>query len=108
MNISPHSAGQRAYERDLEIQPNYEDGTPRRPWDELPKIYRDTWEKKGKSHPRYYVEIDGIRDTCYIRDRANPNKNRSRIAFLIGTSRRTVNKANTIVDALNLYEEGQS
>lgn len=39
------SAGQRAYEAELEAVPNYPDGTPRRGWHEIDDVARLSWEK---------------------------------------------------------------
>lgn len=39
------SPGQLAYERDLAVQPNYEDGARRRSWDRLGEVAKDSWER---------------------------------------------------------------
>ena len=37
--------GQLAYERDVSIEPRYNDGSPRKTWDELDEIARWSWER---------------------------------------------------------------
>ena len=39
------SPGQVAYERDVELEPSYHDGTPRARWSELSDVERSSWEK---------------------------------------------------------------
>lgn len=47
------SPGQIAYETELAIMPNYEDGKPRRLWSELPEHSRQSWERNPT--PREWV-----------------------------------------------------
>lgn len=37
--------GQLDYEADVKRRPTYDDGSPRRPWHELPALFRWTWER---------------------------------------------------------------
>lgn len=39
------SPGQLAYEQDAQNTPRYPDGAPRRTWEQLSPIARDTWER---------------------------------------------------------------
>jgi hypothetical protein len=37
--------GRLAYERDLAAKPIYDDGAPRRSWDQLCDVAKDSWER---------------------------------------------------------------
>jgi len=39
------SLGQLAYEEDVRRKPLYHDGTPRRSWDKIAAIARESWER---------------------------------------------------------------
>lgn len=39
------SQGQLAYERDVKRTPRYHDGAPRKAWEQLTKVARDSWER---------------------------------------------------------------
>lgn len=40
--------GQLAYEKDIRERRTYHDGTPRKTWDQLTDIIRDTWERRHR------------------------------------------------------------
>lgn len=39
------SPGQLAYEADVKARPNYNDGSPRKSWDDLGTVERKSWER---------------------------------------------------------------
>lgn len=45
------SAGQLAYERDLERTPRYQNGKERAPWHDLSDIAQWSWEQETKAYP---------------------------------------------------------
>lgn len=44
-------AGKKAYMQDVENMPFYQDGKPRKSWDDLPDCAKETWIKKP--YPRF-------------------------------------------------------
>lgn len=46
------SAGQRAYEHDVQRKPRYHDGAPRVPWEKLLKIAQRSWEQPSHGNVR--------------------------------------------------------
>jgi len=56
MELSLVSAGRLAYEEDVRRCPNYDDGTPRKRWDQLTSIEQFTWRQMPK--PRDYSPKD--------------------------------------------------
>ena len=45
MSTETRTPGQIAYEAELLVRPNYDDGRPRRSWDQLPDDIKRSWEK---------------------------------------------------------------
>jgi hypothetical protein len=45
INKNSKTAGQLAYERDLLLTPNYQNGVARRRWEDLSEFARMTWER---------------------------------------------------------------
>lgn len=43
--------GREAYEEDVRRKPLYEDGTPRKRWDDLPEIVRWSWKRRETQGP---------------------------------------------------------
>lgn len=43
--------GQIAYEADLSVYPNYHDGAPRKPWEQLSEHCRYSWERNPTITP---------------------------------------------------------
>ena len=44
-STSSISDGERVYNEDLKAKPTYDDGTPRKPWNELSNAVKQGWEK---------------------------------------------------------------
>jgi hypothetical protein len=45
MNHTKKTAGQIAYEMELEARPLYHDDTPRKPWEKLSEPVKNSWER---------------------------------------------------------------
>lgn len=43
--------GKAAYDADIASRPTYHDGTPRKPWEDLCLVARQSWNKKDKTNP---------------------------------------------------------
>lgn len=43
--------GKAAYDADIASRPTYHDGTPRKPWEDLCPVARQSWNKKDKTNP---------------------------------------------------------
>lgn len=41
----PKTLGQIAYDADVAARPRYDDGTPRRRWEQLPQVAQWSWER---------------------------------------------------------------
>lgn len=50
------SPGQAAYEAELHVHPNYEDGTPRKAWGDLDQAIQDGWNRNPT--PRWHEFVD--------------------------------------------------
>jgi hypothetical protein len=48
MTEAKKTAGQIAYEKDVNDCPLYHNGTPRRNWDDLPEWAKESWEKSER------------------------------------------------------------
>lgn len=48
MNATSKTPGQQAYEHDVKHHPHYQEGGPRRSWDDLPEYSKWSWENKAK------------------------------------------------------------
>lgn len=45
------TAGQKAYEQEIQVKPNYEGGVSRRPWKDLSEVAQMSWERNPS--PRF-------------------------------------------------------
>lgn len=51
--MSAPAIGRAAYESDVAARPTYQDGTPRKTWDQLDNVARYSWEREPRALPLY-------------------------------------------------------
>lgn len=67
------SAGQIDYEKDLVLQPNYPDGTPRKTWDQLGELEQSSWHRRNKNYGCPEIRLSKRGEERFSRDLADGN-----------------------------------